>query len=323
MSGYAPSVSDTASREDDLPRMTLREHLDELRRRLIISTIAVVAGMLLAFTFHQEIFEFVKQPYLSAIAKYGLPNSMQSTGVGETFITILKVCFLAGAVLVGPVVLWQLWGFIAAGLYEEEKRWVRIFFPVSVGLFAIGMLAAYRVLIPFGLNFLIGFDIAAGVSPNYKISEYLSTCLTMVFAMGILFELPLVMLFLQGTNIVQRKTFLRGWKFAVLLSFVVGMFLTDPSPVTQFAMAVPIVVLYFLGIWGGRFVGENSERFTLLKSWPLLIAAAAITALLVFSEQINDWSAELFGVEGVSSEAPAGAEGGAGTPTKGEGGEPK
>ena len=125
----------------------------------------------------------------------------------------------------------------------------------------------------------------------------------MVLAMGFLFELPLVMLFFQAVGIVERATWIKGWKLAVVFAFIVGMLLTDPSPVTQIMMAMPVVGLYFLGIWGGRFVGENKEPFTIWKAWPLVVAVAVYALLIVERDRINDWSSRVFG--GAPEEAPA------------------
>jgi hypothetical protein len=105
------------------------------------------------------------------------------------------------------------------------------------------------------------------------------------------------MLFMQATDLVSRKTFLKGWRYAVLLSFVAGMLLTDPSPVTQILMALPVVGLYFIGVWGGRFVGEGKIPFRWYHSWPLVLAALAVFLMLAFSDQINEWSAEVFGAD--------------------------
>ena len=297
-----------ANPEDDLPRMTLSEHLEELRGRLFRSVIAIVAAMVVAFLFYEEIFVAAKQPFVDVMTRHGLTPSLHALEPGEGFIQVLKIVFLVGMVSVSPYVLWQMWGFIAAGLYDNEKRQVRIFFPVSIVLFALGLMVAYFILIPFGFNFLVGIELQLENEVSISLSSYISTSLTMLFAMGFLFELPLVMMFLQGAGVVERKTFVKGWRFAVLLSVVVGMLLTDPSPVTQLMMAIPIVGLYFMGIWGGRFVGEDAERFTILKAWPIVLAAAAFLALLVYREPINEWSMDLFGA-GAAEEAESGEQG--------------
>ena len=297
-----------AEPEDDLPRMTLPQHLDELRARLIRSALALGVAMLGAFLFYEPLWAFAIRPYEEALAASGVVGStLQVIEPGEGFLQTLRLCFLAGLVLASPIVLWQMWGFIAAGLYTHEKRAVRVFFPVSILLFGMGLVAAYLLLIPFGLRFLIGFDQQMAVTTQYSVARYLDTCLKMVFAMGFLFELPLVMIFLQAADLVQRRTLMKGWRIAVVVAFVVGMVLTDPSPITQIMMALPVIGLYFLGIWGGRFVGEQREPFTLLKAWPILAALLAYGALLAYRGHINEWSTRVFG--GRSPPAPAAPEG--------------
>ncbi len=282
--------------EGDMPRMTLPEHLDELRARLLRSVAAIVVAMIGSFIYWKELLKFVTRPYYEAAARVGLDGAQLTTiDPGEGFLQILKLCFLTGFVIVSPVVLWQMWGFIAAGLYDNERRIVRIFFPVSIGLIALGVVAAYVLLIPFGLRFLIGWNVEAELPSDFRLSSYLSTCLTMVFGMGLIFLLPLVMLFLQATGVVARETFAKGWRYAVMLSFVAGMILTDPSPVTQIAMAIPVTGLYFMGVWGGRFVGEDAEKFTIRKAWPIVLFFAAFGAMLFFSEELNDLAAQVMG----------------------------
>ncbi len=302
----APTTSDAALDPDaDLPRMTLSEHLDELRVRLFRSIIAIVVGMVVSFFFYEEIFKFVVAPFNDAAAKLGLDLVLNVIDPGESFMQVLKLCFLSGIVAVAPVVLWQMWGFVSSGLYDREKRYVRIFFPVSIGLFGLGLLAAYIILIPFGMRFLLGWtESLPDVQNTIRLESYISTCLTMVFAMGLLFELPLVMLFLQATDIVRRETFKKGWRVAVVVSFILGMLLTDPSPITQIMMAIPVVGLYWLGVWGGRFVGEEPEQFRIWKAWPLLLGATIFTLMLVYADTLNDWAAEIFGAGPVKKEAP-------------------
>lgn len=281
---------DTHDPEQVLPRMSLPEHLHELRARVLRSVLAILVGMIVAFCFHDELWAFFTKPYFESAAASGVKDaSLQALAPGEGFLGKLKVCFLAGLLFVSPFVLWQMWGFISAGLYEHERRWVRIFFPVSIVLFGLGLIAAYVLLIPFGLRFLINWDEGMNVESKFAVAKYISTCVTMLFAMGFVFQLPLLMLFLQGTGMVARKTLLEGWRWAVILSFVLGMMLTDPSPITQLMMAIPVVGLYFLGLWAGRFVGEESEEFKPWKAWPLALGALVFAALLFFAEDLNNW----------------------------------
>jgi sec-independent protein translocase protein TatC len=262
-----------------------------------------------AWVFWEEIWAFAKGPFVEAVKRQGASHAdLQAIGPGEGFLQITKLCFLGALVVASPYVLAQLWGFIAAGLYAHERRTVRLFFPISVGLFLIGCLAAYLLLIPCALSFLIGFDGMAGVKAQFTMESYLSLLITMVFAMGICFELPLVMLFLQATGLVERATFVRGWRIAVVSSFGLAMLITpDPSPWSMMLLSVPLVGLYVAGVWGGRFVGPNRRPFKAWMAWPLLLGAAAFAGVLVYSDRVADWTASLFG-------PPAAAAPAAGTP---------
>ncbi len=303
----AAPPDDLPDPEDALPRMTLAEHLDELRARLLKSVIALAVAMLLAFLFWHPIWEFAMRPYVEAARMSGIPEArLMALDPGEGFLGALKLCFLVGVVAASPVVIWQLWGFIAAGLYPHERRVVRVFFPVSLALFFLGVVLAYKVLIPFGFRFLIGWNLGMDVHTEFRINTYISTCLTMVFGMAVLFLLPLVMLFLQATDLVGRATFTKGWRYAVVAALVVGMFLTDPSPVTQILMAAPVIGLYFLGIWGGRFVGEKKITFRWYHAWPVVVGIVLVVLMLVYADRINEWSAQVFGTGGSSpkQEAP-------------------
>ncbi len=285
----APSPGDA---EAGMPRMSLVEHLVELRGRLVKAALALLVAMVLAFVHWAEVKDFVMEPYKEAARSQNLVDAQLSViDPGDGFLTVMKLCFLAGFVLASPIVLWQLWQFVAAGLYEKEKRSVRIFFPFGLGLFALGLVTAYLVLIPFGLSWLIGFNVhSLGARTEFSISSYTSLCVSLIFGMGLAFQLPLVMLFLQGAGVVQRSTFKKYWRHAVVGAFVLGMVLTaDPSPVTQTLMAIPLCGLYVLGIWGGRFVGAEKERFRWWKAWPLVLGLALFVALLIYNKQLVAW----------------------------------
>ena len=282
-------------REDELPRMTLGEHLDELRRRTFRSAAAIVLGMVVALVFHRTVFDLAVEPYRQAIRDLGGTGALQALSPLDTFVQVMKLSFLVGLVVTAPYVLWQMWGFVAAGLYPEERRAVRTFFPISVVLFVLGCVTAFLMILPVGLRFLVAFGRSLDVSNNFAVGPYLSLCLSLLFGMGLAFEMPLVMLFLQATGIVERETFRRGWRLAVLTAFVLAMVLTpDPTPISQCLMAAPLVGLYFLGVWAGRFVGEDKETFTVWKAWPLAVAAGALFALFFFRRDLVGLASRLF-----------------------------
>lgn len=290
-----PVPADAPDPEDTLPRMTLTEHLDELRRRLVRAALALVVGMVVAFVFNRQVFEFAIAPYREALSDAGGDGRLQSLGPLDTFVEVMKLCFLVGFIGTSPYVLAQMWGFIAAGLYDHERRAVRLFFPISIGLFALGCATAYLMIFPVGLRFLIGFSQGLGVSSGFGVDRYLSMCLSVVFGLGLAFELPLVMLFLQATGIVETGTFRKGWRLAILMAFVISMLLTpDPTPISQFLMALPLVALYFLGVWGGRFVGEGRRKFRVVDVWPLVLTVGTLVTLFVFRRDLTALAARLF-----------------------------
>ena len=283
--------------EDSLPRMTLSEHLDELRRRVVRSALALVLGMVVAFCFYKNLLHFVTEPYRQASLGSGgsVSEQLQSISPLDGFVSAMKLAFLTGLVATGPYVLAQMWGFVSAGLYPHEKKAVRVFFPVSVSLFALGCVTAYVMILPIGLQFLMIFSHSADLTTHYGISDYLSLVLSLVFGMGIAFQMPLLILFLEATGIVERATFAKNWRIAVLSAFVVTMIVTpDPTPVSQIIMAIPLIGLYFLGVWGGRFVGEDRERFTWWKAWPLLLTLLLIFVILFFGRDFGNAAASLF-----------------------------
>lgn len=275
--------------EAGMPRMTLAEHLNELRWRLVKGALALLLCMGLSFFFWKEICNFVFEPFREAALAQGISPRLSAVDPGEGFVTMMKLCFLAGFVVASPVLLWQMWQFVAAGLYENERRAVRLFFPFGLGLFALGLVAAYKVLIPVGISWLIGFNATSlDLNTDFRVEAYTSLCLSLVFGMGLAFQLPLVMLFLQGSGLIRRATFLGYWRHAVVGSFVVGMVLTaDPSPVTQTLMALPLCGLYFLGIWGGRFVGDGKEAFRWWKAWPLVLGLLVFAVLVIWGRNLS------------------------------------
>jgi sec-independent protein translocase protein TatC len=297
--GFNEAVSartaEGADPDQELPRMTLGEHLDELRRRVLKGAAALAVGIVVGLVFHQELFAFIRKPYDEALTAMRATGQIQGIGPMDGFLSSMKLCFLGGLVGTSPFWLAQLWGFVAAGLYPRERKAVRLFFPVSVGLFALGCVFAYLIVLPIGLRFLLSWNANMGISGNWGVDGYLSLCLMLAFGLGLAFELPLLMLFVQATGIIERRTLTRSWRLAVLSAFVIAMIITpDTSPVSMTLVAVPLVALYFLGVHGGRFVGEEREPFRVWHAWPLVLAAGALTALFWFRADLTAWAGSLW-----------------------------
>ena len=173
---------------------------------------------------------------------------LQSLSAHESFVIWLKAGLIAGLVIASPWIFWQIWSFVAAGLYPHEKGFVYVFMPFSIVLFIGGACMAFFLVFKPVLGFLFSFNKTMNIDPDPRIGEWLSFVLILPLGFGVAFQLPLVMLFLNRLGIVKVETFAKKWRMAVLIIFVTSMFLTPADPISMLMMAGPLTVLYFLGI---------------------------------------------------------------------------
>jgi sec-independent protein translocase protein TatC len=170
--------------------------------------------------------------------------------VEEGFMAYMKVCFFAGLLLASPWVFYQLWLFVAAGLYPHERKYIHVYLPMSVILFILGALAGYFYAFPLMLDFLIGFNEWLGISLQPRLSEYISLAMLMPLMFGVSFQLPLVMVFLERIGICSVRTYKENWRIAVLVISIASMILTtSPDPWSMMLMMFPLLLLYMLGIF--------------------------------------------------------------------------
>ena len=172
----------------------------------------------------------------------------QSLGVTEPFFVWLKAGLLGGLTLAAPFVFYELWSFVAAGLYPHEKKYVHVFLPVSLILFAAGVLLAFFFVFSPVLEFLFTFNASLNISPEIRIGEWLSFAMFLPLGFGVAFQLPLVMLFSNRIGLIAVETYLEKWRIAILVIFILSMFLTPADPISMLLLAVPLTGLYFLGI---------------------------------------------------------------------------
>ncbi|MFN5755890.1 MAG: twin-arginine translocase subunit TatC [Planctomycetia bacterium] len=174
--------------------------------------------------------------------------SITTLSAQEAFGIYVKAALLVGVVLASPWIFYQLWTFVAAGLYPHEKRWVRLFLPVSIGLFLAGVSLAFFFVFDFVLDYLLQFNQWLGLDPDPRISEWLSFVLILPIGFGLGFQLPLVMLFLERIGIFDVATYAAQWRIAVLVIFVVSAVLTPADPYSLLFLAIPLCLLYFGGL---------------------------------------------------------------------------
>jgi len=231
-------------------RMSLGDHLEELRRRLLYSLAAVgIVFFVLFLFFSDQTLNLVATPIIESLRSLGYEPYLVALRPGDRFVAYLKVCGVASLFLASPVVLYELWQFVATGLYPQERRYVRILFPFSALAFLVGMLFGYLVLVRYGLHFLYGFGSAAFIRTTPTVNENIDFVMKMSLAVGVVFQLPLVMWGLERMRLVSVKQFRAARRYALVGCALVGMLLTpDNSGVTQILLAVPLYGLYELGI---------------------------------------------------------------------------
>jgi sec-independent protein translocase protein TatC len=246
-----PEEEEEEDRLDDGEKnLTLMEHLLELRERLVKSSIAVAAGTVVSFVFAQTLFEILKRP---AILNPDSRVHFIYTEPAELIGTYFKVALTTGLILAMPVVIYQAAMFIGPGLTRQEKRlFVVLLGPVTV-LFLLGIAFGYFVALPPAFNFL--FNFAPNIAdPEIKIASYINTMTSLLFWIGVSFETPLVMFALSKVHITSASFFLRYWRYAFAGAFVLGAIITPTfDPVNQTIVALPIFVLYLLGVLLSRF----------------------------------------------------------------------
>jgi sec-independent protein translocase protein TatC len=245
-------------------KMPFTQHLEELRRRLIICVIAVAIGFSISYFFSEKIFAWLMQPLLDALPE-GPDRRLVYTGPVEALLTYLKVSLIGGLALALPVILFQFWRFVAPGLYEHEQRYLYPVVFFSTLFFAGGVLFGYYVVFPYGFKFFTSFA-NEYISPMITTREFLSFSSRILLAFGLIFELPLVSLVLARLGLISARFLRRQRKYAVIIVFAVAAILTPtPDVVNQCLMAAPLLVLYEMSIWIAYFFGRKEKEATVEK----------------------------------------------------------
>ena len=230
-------------------RMTLVEHLAELRSRIIRSLLAVVVGIIVLLTFYDQVLNFLRRPY-NTLCKHK-PNlkcgDLQFIGPLEGFTTRLSICTYGGIVFALPVIMWQVWRFVVPALHAKEKRYAVPFVLSSVALFIMGAIVAYWTLTP-ALDFLISWS-GTGVKANFQVSKYVSLVGLMIAVFGITFEFPVLLVFLQLVGVLTPQTLMKQWRYSVVIIFVIAAVITPSGdPYSMMALALPMTLFYVMSI---------------------------------------------------------------------------
>jgi sec-independent protein translocase protein TatC len=230
------------SQRAELPGMSLMEHLDELRRRIIHSALYLAAGFIVAYVFHERLYGFVQLPLDRLHIKLNYTHPMDALNL------YLQVSLIGGAILASPFILYQVWLFIAPGLYQREKRFVVPFMAATMALFLGGASFGYFFVFPGALKILI-YGFGQKFNPIITIEEYTGFFLSIILGLGISFEMPILIFFLAMFGIVSPKFLWKNVRYAVLAVFLVAAFICpSPDPWTMCIYALPMLALYLIGI---------------------------------------------------------------------------
>lgn len=232
-------------------RMTIFEHLEELRRRIVYSSLAFLVGTIAAYSFSARLIDLALRPGYKFLEAGG--GQLIFKTVTEAFMLNLQVAVYAGLILASPVILYNVVAFIIPGLEPHERRYVYSILPAFLILFAIGAAFAYKLFLPFTFEFFASFT-SENIKTLVSAQDVLTFSLHFMIPFGLVFELPLLVFFLTKLGIITSDFLSRHRKIAILIIFILAAALTPPDVVSQSAMALPMVVLYEVSIWVSRFV---------------------------------------------------------------------
>ena len=246
--------------------MSLEDHLDELRFRLIRMIIGIAVGLVVCLLFGSHIINFIQRPYFEAMNSLhnmevavdsALPQAkyqLQTLAPADGFLSYMKIALVSGVLLSSPWVFFHIWMFIVAGLYPKEKRFVYKAAPASAALFICGALFFIMVVAPLSLTFLVQFnDRVLGLKSAFAFSEYVSFVSTLTFIFGIAFQMPLAIFFLTKTGLVSLISLQKSRKYVLFGIVIISAVATPPDVISQITLALPLYLLYELGIILSKF----------------------------------------------------------------------
>tara|TARA_B100000579_G_C22720822_1_gene799289 strand:- start:176 stop:943 length:768 start_codon:yes stop_codon:yes gene_type:complete len=240
-------------------------HLTELRKRLIHSLIFVFIIFIIGYIFAENIYYFLVEPYAKAVKNDGIDRRLIFTALHETFITYLRVAFFAALFVGSPIILTQIWKFVAPGLYKNEKKALLPYLIATPILFLLGGMLIYYLVMPLAIKFFLSFETAASMNTlpiqlEAKVNEYLSLIMRLIFAFGLSFQLPVLLNLLARIGVIDSEYLKIRRKYFIVIIFAAAAILTPPDPITQIGLAIPLLILYELSILSVKITEKNREK---------------------------------------------------------------
>jgi sec-independent protein translocase protein TatC len=239
--------------------LPLMGHLEELRKRIVFSVLGVLAGFLLCWSYADRIFGLMQQPIIGALRRHGLAGGLVYLNPTEPFNLYLQVALVGGLFAASPFVFYQLWLFIAPGLYRKERRYVLPFLLSTVGLFVAGGLFGYKTVYPASLDFLIGFG--QQFQPMITIGEYTRLFVTIIVGLGLIFEMPILVFFLALMRLITARWMWRNVRYSILVIFIVAAIVTPTADILNMCLfAAPMLALYTISIGVAWLVNTGRDQ---------------------------------------------------------------
>lgn len=282
----AASSDEEDDEEEGMLRMSFLEHLEELRSRIIKSLAGLGIAFLVCLIFAPDLWKLVSAPAADALTKLGFEPTLAQLTPMDGFTTIwVKLPLLAAIFLASPWILYQVWAFIAPGLYKRERKWAAPFVIISAGLFILGGLFAYFVAFRFGLTFLLGIGKDVNVKPVVSLVEYFDLFVNVTLGIGLVFELPILIFFLTMLRIVTPGFLIRNSRYAILIIVIIAAIITPtPDIINLTIFATPMVLLYFVGVFAGWLLvlsREGKAGGVIRSLWISLAVLAVFLALVL------------------------------------------
>ena len=240
-------------------------HFIELRSRLLNSLIFIFVVFIFSYFFAEQIYNFLVEPYADAVREDSVSRRLIFTALHETFITYIKVAFFSAIFLGSPVLLIQIYKFIAPGLYKNEKKAILPYLVSTPILFLLGGLLVYYLVMPLAIKFFLSFE-SLGSNTNLpiqleaKVNEYLSLIMRLIFAFGISFQLPVLLNLLARVGVVNSNYLKTRRRYVIVIIFAMAAILTPPDPITQVGLAIPLLLLYELSIFTVKYTEKKNDK---------------------------------------------------------------
>lgn len=270
--------------DEGMLRMSFMDHLEELRHRLLMVVYGMIVAFCITICFANQMWDIVREPARTALVHLGVnpPNLVLISPMDSFQIIWMKLPLLAAIFLASPWVLYQVWAFIAPGLYKHERRWAVPFVSISAGLFILGGLFAYFVAFRYGLEFLLGLGIQGGITPGINVNEYYDLFVDVMLAVGIVFEIPVLLFLLTLVRVVNPGFLVRHSRYAILAIVILAAVITPTGDVFNLTLfATPMIILFYVGIFASYLLVLRREKrkfpWRIVLRWVIPIVVILIT----------------------------------------------